>query len=522
MITKLTRRWRSRTADDERGSLPLAMLIILLLVSLSAAALPQTLQLVRSSSSDATRVSSLHAAQTGLQVALGQIRAARDSAGAGSDTRLPCGAALTGMVTGTSGAHYSVSMTYYDSDPRSALVTSAITCSALQSHTPSYVALASIGSSGMSLTAPGSRTLTATYQVSTNNQNIPGGLIQNKNDDAATYLNLCLDGGSGNPAKDKVLMAEYCQANVPDQQKFSYRSNLQIVLNSSVTSISTGMCLQANPNVTLAAGISIMFEPCLATGAAGLYLQQWSFNDGAQLQGALSTGELSGTAWACFNISALDTADVPVVTGSCSGTTRQVGWIPSPSAGAGMAGPGTNQIVNFKQFGRCLDLTNWSLTTPLIAYPCKQKPTGTPGWNQRFVYNSNTDTISMNANPANQQASGVITQAYCLVVPVNGASASALRVGVTPCPDPSLPTPANLKWNNHIQITDSYMDKYTYSDNYNRCLTPSPTDFFLTASIPANSIAWIAVGKCDGSLLQKWNGDPNILLASPLRDANEK
>ena len=50
-------------------------------------------------------------------------------------------------------------------------------------------------------------------------------------------------------------------------------------------------------------------------------------------------------------------------------------WAPDAAVGAGAAGPLTTQIVNFSQFGRCIDVTNQDVTsTFLIVWPCKQAP----------------------------------------------------------------------------------------------------------------------------------------------------
>lgn len=516
MIARLCRLRR----DDERGSLAMAMLISLLVILLGAAALPTVISLAGSTRDDQTRVSALHAAETGLQVAIGKIRAARDSSGAGDNADLPCGSPVTGPVTGTSGASYAVTFAYFDSDPRSmdaaGRAAAAISCAALPTHTPAFVGLTSTGTSVG--TATQSRVLLGTYAVSTNNQNIPGGLIQNEYDGASSYLNLCLDAGSATPVSGQVLKVQICQTNVPDQQRFSYRKNLTLVLNSSVTSTSSGMCLQADPTTPRAGGVTITFQPCMSSADPNLYLQQWSYNDSWRLQAANSNGSLASY---CFGISSLDTANVNVVLDGCNAPTRQDAWIPSPAAGAGMAGPGTDQVVNFKQFGRCIDLANWDLNSSLIAFPCKQTPTGTPGWNQRWLYNSVTKTLSMDADPANHSSNGNIATPYCAISPATGATGSNLRVKVGLCPDPSQPTPAQYRWTDHTAASDLNSVKYTYSDTNNRCLMPSPTDFYATAGNALNNISWIVVGPCDGSLLQKWNADPTVLLASPLKDVNE-
>lgn len=502
----------------------MVMLVIMICVSLSALMIPTFLAENVATRRDSSRTHALNAAETGLQVGLGSVRAAKDDLDRGMDTKLPCGTQLVGTVTGEN-SRYRVSMSYFDTDPRGHDTTwrgaNQISCGALPTHTPSFVGLNSTGTDH-AFSGNGDRTLDATYVIRTNNQNIPGGLIQNYYDGAASYINLCMDAGSATPAAGTPLTMQQCQYNVPDQQKFSYRNNLSLLLNSSLTTTGPGMCLQPDDNG------SIVFQPCISAGS-DLYKQQWSFNDGAQFQSAASTGGgLSTSPSQCLNIQTLDFVGSNVVLGGCSGLPgRQLNWLPSPAAGAGMAGPNTDQVINFKQFGRCLDLQEWTLSNPLIAWPCKQTPDGTPGWNQRWVYNSTTKTLSLDVGPAaNASSKGNPAISYCARAPLTTATGADLRVMVSPCPDPSGVTDASLQWTSHRSASDTYRDKYTYVDfTGTRCLQPSSTDFYRTSgnsSNSANNTSFVVAAPCDGSLLQKWNGDPNVLLGSPLRDANER
>ena len=66
---------------------------------------------------------------------------------------------------------------------------------------------------------------------------------------------------------------------------------------------------------------------------------------------------------------------------------------PDAAVGAGAAGASSGQLVNFNQFGRCLDVTNQDVTSAyLIAWPCKQAPDPTNvAWNQRWVASDRGD-----------------------------------------------------------------------------------------------------------------------------------
>ena len=72
IATRLIARMPSR--DDDRGSLIMAMMAILVGTMLGGLMLPMVINQDRSTRFDITRVHSLHAAQTGIDVVLGQIR----------------------------------------------------------------------------------------------------------------------------------------------------------------------------------------------------------------------------------------------------------------------------------------------------------------------------------------------------------------------------------------------------------------------------------------------------------------
>ena len=52
--------------------------------------------------------------------------------------------------------------------------------------------------------------------------------------------------------------------------------------------------------------------------------------------------------------------------------------MPSPTTGAGMAGPTYGQLVNYGQFATCIDVTGQNPDSSyLILYSCKQNPNPT-------------------------------------------------------------------------------------------------------------------------------------------------
>ncbi|HKT04235.1 MAG TPA: ricin-type beta-trefoil lectin domain protein [Rugosimonospora sp.] len=506
--------------DRERGSMPLAMLLTLVGMMLSALLVPMVITQVRSTTDDVHRVHALAAAQAGLDVALGHIRAANDGSGNGVLGSLPCGP-LTGSVGVGGTARYQVTITYYNADPRGHnstwLAAHDINCytGGGADSTPAYALLTSQGTdvaTGTIGTVPG-RTLQGTYTFKTTNANISGGLIHVYK--TATSTDLCLDAGSGSPAAGTNVQMQPCTAG-SITQKFAYEPNLNLVLVSSQTTAQPlGMCLDAG--TPQAAGKVVAFQPCASTT---LPQQQWSQNDGANFQGTADGHTLDGF---CFNVQSPNVAGSFVILGAlsagkCGGNyDNQQTFMPEASAGAGAAGASTGQLVNFNEFGRCLDVTNQDVTYAyMIAWPCKQAPDPTYVlWNQKWALPS----IATGAS----SATGKITTtksptAYCLRSPLS--TVAGTYVDVTPCPSGTLP--ANLTWTVSGD-TGSYTTSYRIMDSSGYCLAPtdpnaSPPDLFPSGLL----ISKIVVVACDGNTLEKWNAPPGIVPAPPLKDIGEQ
>src|SRR5689334_17583370 len=119
---------RDFTGDD-RGSMPLAMLLVVLSVSLSALMSPMVLNQVKLTQQDSRRVHELHAAQAGVDVAMAYIRNTQDKNNKrnGLLNLLPCWIApaypgdtsskpFIGRVDGSSTARYGVTIEYWKKD----------------------------------------------------------------------------------------------------------------------------------------------------------------------------------------------------------------------------------------------------------------------------------------------------------------------------------------------------------------------------------------------------------------------
>src|SRR5690606_7572486 len=108
---------------EERGSLPMALLVTIVGSALAALLIATVITQYSTTRFDTRRSDSLQIAAAGLDVALGQIRAAgtwdEDSGSLiGDVTRLPCGP-LTGEPSDGGTGTFSVSIGYFTVDPSS-------------------------------------------------------------------------------------------------------------------------------------------------------------------------------------------------------------------------------------------------------------------------------------------------------------------------------------------------------------------------------------------------------------------
>jgi hypothetical protein len=496
--------------DDDRGSLLFALLLAMIGLSVTALLVPMVLRQVSATQSYVDRNMALGAAQAGLEVAMAHMRAANDGAGGGELGELPCGPITGSVIPG--GPRYSVQIKYYSFDPRTLTdpwnppVGIACASSGVQ-RTPAYAYMISDGYDQAS-DLQSRRKLKGTYTFQTSNANIPGGLIHvyNGNPD------LCFDAGSTLPAAGTLLQLQPCNAQ-SIQQMFAYNTDLTIVLISSRTATNPlGMCLDAgNPQ---AATNSVRFQPCAVQASPPaahptVPWQRWSLNDGSNLQGTTDGSTLNSFY---FRIQSPNTAGSFV--NLVSGTGGAGRFSPEAPAGAGASGTTSGQLVNFKQFGRCLDVTEFDILYGyLINWPCKQAPDPAQvGWNQRWT---------LPAVPAGSpSASGrIVTSVYCLRSP--GSTAAGQYVTVVLCPVIGS-TPTNMTWTVYEKTT-TYATSYRVVDGFGNCLQPTdptatPADLYPNGT----QVSKIVVRACDGSTLQKWNAPANILDSMPLKDLGEQ
>jgi hypothetical protein len=512
---------RLRRERDEGGSLALVMVIIMVGLASSAVLIPTMITQDRATVYSNTHMRALSAARAGVDLIVGQIRAAV-AGGVGDPSKLPCAVSAAPVVGATDGAgsgSYSVYVTYYVTDPVQNPAATPMLCvpgagtydTSTGAYVPAYAQITSTGTNGVvaAATTGGSlgRTIVSTYVFQTTNSNVAGGQVRiYPPDSAPTTPAMCLDAGSTAPVAGTVLTLQPCSTSSPvaAQQQFSYRSDLTLQLAPVITSaFVNGLCVDTSTTSGgPVSGNTAFLAPCSALGSPN-YSQQWSFNDNGEYEASTSTSASSG-ALANLCITVTDQSTGRQSTLAACGydgqgiTSPTQAWVPSPSVGNGAAA--APQLVNFQQFGRCLDVTGQNASADhLIAYPCKQNPLSSAvAWNQKFTYSSSTGWISTTTGGVQ----------YCIVSPRTELGLTRM----TQCNNPSwVPgvTAAQLQWTSFGSSTTlPYAQRYTFVDSSTtatRCLS-------IVAPPTSDPAPWyyIDVATCDGSTAQKWNANPTL------------
>ncbi|HET9516910.1 MAG TPA: ricin-type beta-trefoil lectin domain protein, partial [Actinoplanes sp.] len=475
------------------------------------------------------RTLALAAAESGLHVALGQIRASN-----GDIDELPCGP-ISGDVNPAGTARYQVSIDYVNTDPNGNVGTGYLESTAgndawVTGHriacpssghgtasTPNYALLRSLGTDSAtgSITAVPNRALFAVHKLATTNANIPGGQIHTW---TTGTTQLCFDAGAA-PAVGTTVRMQPCAGGAP--QTWAYRPNLTLMLVS--TEASTPLCLDGgSPH---AVGAVVTLQQC---GTTTQPRQQWSYNRYANFEGTTDGATVDGY---CLNVETLNTAGSRIVLGStaqprCDNTfDHRQSFSPDPTVGAGAAPATTNgqtQLVNYKQFSRCVDIpgSNPKDNAWTMAWSCKQAPDGanvgwnqlwtlpTPGGNNVTAAGQISTTCANNPEDLSRCANGVV---YCLRSPLS--TAAGTRVAPVPCSDGG----AGLTWTRYGEKATTYEQRYQIVDESGRCLTPLEG-----TELTSDGSSVLVVRTCDGSTLQKWNASANTDTGLPLQNVGER
>jgi type II secretory pathway pseudopilin PulG len=507
------RRLRLRmVVNDDRGSIALLLMVILVGVSLGALLVPMIITQDRTTRFDSTRVQALNAAQAGIDVMLSNIRQATT----GDGSKLPCPVTpLTGpanlpasSTTNGVAAVYSVTVAYYLSDPTQILppavtLPTAIPCSAGGSLTgtamPSFARLTATGTVPPAVNgSSGGRTLTSTYQFQTDNT--AGGLIQLTS--AISGTPLCLDAGPGTPPPGYLLKVLPCSTLNPPvpKQVFAYRNDLTVQLVSSVT--------PANPNglcVTPTSGGAVSLATCQAPGTIPSFTQQWSYNQYGEYQTSIVTSTVNGVLGTqCINLTSpttgsqltLATCRDPILTVTIVDPLQS--W--TNSRGVGLGAATLPQWTSYSEFSRCIYIPPTSVTSDhLWSYPCTQNPYAIAGalgavpLGQRFTGPPSAPGAITSGNGtclASPTAGGWVTAAACSVAVQTGSGSQAWTVNTPPVTAgaPAMP----------------YSTKYTVTNGNGKCLG-------LGSRVNTDNWSVVQTEPCTGAADQKWNVPANAL-----------
>lgn len=434
----------------------------------------------------------VYAAQAGLQSVLAIIRSAEapvDSAGHifGAPGKLPCSLAGQVAADGT-GATYAVTVEYFTVDPTNLTVaqraSNDLVCSATNgvssATVPKYAYVVSKGQDvaipGNANAAAGNRTLSAIYAFKITNVNVAGGLIFT----GSTY---CLEAVTATDGSMVEFTTKASCTKTP-LQLWSYTVDYQLKLASSGT---PGLCI-TGPAAAGGGTQDALLKPCKAPTDSERWNQLWSW-----------TGNYT---WQGQNSSNTDQSNYHLSPGTISSTSflkvregRSGTFTPSLEIGAGAASYATHQLVNYREFGRCADVTNGAIGySYMISYPCKQDPTGTGAnldWNHKWYYTepvlpattSAVQTIHVFDGSGNKK---------CLTAPASGSVELTFANCISS---------VRQEWT-RTKDTGNYAGSYLII-NQGKCLFADSS-----AVHTDGTSSRLRVTTCNGSLAQKWNAPP--------------
>ncbi len=513
-----------RPAGEDGVALVMAMAFLGLVSSLMLVMLHVYIGQLRPGAQARKDLSSVNAASSGLQAALSQLRSSLDEQGAGARWRLPCVAGAVDTTSFTDGVttapapgavlsakaallvgkpRFAVHVAYFPQGadptdmPPSWLSANALPCPLAS--TPSFAFLQSYGTGdavGGTTGPAGDRVQTAVYRFSVEGGNVAGGRLRTFGTD------LCVDAG-GAPEAGSLLTIEPCLAQGTPRQNWEYRSDLTLFYGGDP---SLNLCLTASsvrqpqlrpctgtgsgPTGTRTSGTTYVYEP-------GQQDQLWSLDDVAHFAAARPDGGVDST---CLQPST-PSAGSALLLQPCQGSVSDwQAFDPDPSVGAGKAGgnttgrPGspTNQLVNYAQFGRCLDVTDTNVDREfMIAYPCKQAPDSAElTWNQVWTFvpiEGDVGTLRTHTNNTD----------YCLMAPDTGD-----KPVVRPCAPVAADTPAVQRWRaTGDDPGDPARSFHLVNLARSTCLSISLTELIYNVGI-------VVLEPCSGSPRQRWNAPP--------------
>lgn len=523
--------------DDQGAAMVVALATILLVTILGVIVTGAVVSQVGTAQFEQKNTRTAHGAEAGLDVALGEIRAAFGpdrvdrTVDVGYRQLLPCDPGTSawttvGAVDGQPGEiGYSVQVRYYVTEPTGQdagwLSANAVPCGASGPQSlPLFALLESTGTgsdAGQAAAGAAERTLVQIYDLRSSNANIPGGLIRRDRTNNASLPDLCLDSGTAFPVAGAAVRMELCD-ETDAGQIFWWRKDFTIVQTSTVGTAAGEMCVTSSATTT--SSQTVTMQGCAVAPAAPPYTQRWGYADNGFLQvfPRYPGNTTRYCSWVPDN-----TAPGPfqATTDACNRGIYdvQAGIRPDPSVGAGSVGDigdvvaddQSYQWVNYEEFGRCFDVTGWNADAQyMIAYPCKQNPTSSVGWNQVLAWNATTRQLRVRSGPSGTAYNAATGAWKCLQAPAAGANPP--YVVMRDCQGTA---DASQSWSVN-RDTGSYPSSYTVVDGLGRCLSVR------SFAGGGGNASWsrIVVETCDGSDRQKWNSPPGEAPAA-VRDTSE-
>ena len=477
---------RRRGEEADQGAALAAVLVTLvLLVPLTLAALLLVVQAQKGLVYERSRTVTAHAAEAGIDAATAAMRSAAHGA-VGVRSALPCAEAmpLEGTVGGPAPAlWYAVTIRYYTADPRGQDDTwraqNALACTPGQgpSTTPFYALLESSASgslTGGSFSSLRERSVESIYRFDVDNENIGGGLVRTRAQNNLSAVDLCWASSAPVPTAGAGLVMATCEDGSPAQM-FTYRAD------HTLYNVSGRLCL----TTAWVTDSQLTLETCDAQPH-----QQWIYTGNDHIA-AVDPGGTS-TLNACLAMHDAYSIGTPLVlSGDCSSGRSM--WSPESRTGPGAAGDATYQLVNFAQFARCFDVTDWNFGNSFMQlHPCKQSPTTFDYAAQQLTYDPVAMTLQA-GNPAHLLD-------WCLTAPPPGGSSD--YVTMTHC------TGGHGQQWTKTGDTGSWATGYTIVDAEGRCLAAGPVP-----PEPGRTFSAIVVAPCDASTAEKWNAPPELAQA---------
>lgn len=494
---------RATSRGDDGGAAMMMTIMFMVLVSgLMIALLAVLLSQLKPAQIAQKSSRTVYAAQAGMQSALSVMRSnTKTSNGVvyGDPSKLP--ASLAGTVDGASSSalSYAVTIGYYLTNPSGKdatwLASNKLTTWTTAATQPAYARIVSVGSdaavAGMSASA-GNRTVVAVYAFKTTNINIPGGLIMTADGTK------CLKADTATAGSKIVTVASAsCTDDTLDLWVYDtdWKLKLASTIGTSTVLCITGQAWLASANGYDSTPVDATLRACGTTNVSAYGNQLWSWDSPNSWIGQNKANTARSGRW-------LGLSSNTLIESTTSGNT----FNPQPAVGAGAASKATVQIVNYKEFGRCMDVTDVDINKSfMIVYPCKQDPTGTGTnilWNHKWSYVEPTSPATTSASQQIKVNTGSETR--CLT-----GSTSSTDLTMKACS-----TTNTLQWFVRNTETGNSLSSWTFQLNSDKtqCL----------ASVPEPGYAWshIRLVACSGSTAQKWNA-PASTVGSKLGDYQE-